>query len=80
MSWQLLIWNIFVWSFTGLMIYVTKSSLWWLVLLALFTGTQNAVELLKVDKEEENFEYDSSDEEMKKKVSVLLEKAKRGKL
>ena len=80
MSWQLLIWNIFVWSFTGLMIYVTKSSLWWLVLPAPFTGTQNAVELLKVDKEEENFEYDSSDEEMKKKVSVLLEKAKRGKL
>ncbi len=80
MSWQLLIWNIFVWSFTGLMIYVTKSSLWWLLLPATFTGTQNAAELLKSEKEEPQFEYDSSDEETKKKVFALLEQVKRGKL
>ena len=53
MSWQLLIWNMFVWSFTGLMIYVTTSSLWWLLLPALFTGTQNAAEIVKGMRDQE---------------------------
>jgi len=53
MTWQILIWNMFVWSLTSLMIYVTNSSLWWLLLPALFTGTQNAAEIIKATKDEE---------------------------
>jgi hypothetical protein len=79
MSWQLLIWNIFVWSFTGLMIYLTQSSLWWLILPALFTGTQNAIEMLKSVDEEDDLQL-PTDEETKRKIAALLEQAKRGKL
>ena len=46
MTWQILIWNIFLWSFTGLMIYITKSSLWWLILPALFTGYNSGKEIV----------------------------------
>lgn len=54
MTWQLLIWNMFVWGFTGLMIYITSSTLWWLILPALFTGSQNAAEIIKATKDEES--------------------------
>ena len=83
MSWQLLIWNVFVWTFTGVMIYATSSPLWWLLLPAFFTGTQSATDLVKAvneaekEKEEEDFEVD---EETKDKMRALLEKAKRGSL
>ena len=82
MTWQLLIWNIFIWSFTGLMIYISQSSLWWLMLPAFFTGTQSATDLVKAVNEaekekEEDFEVD---EETKEKMLALLEKAKRGSL
>jgi hypothetical protein len=84
MSWQLLIWNIFVWSFTGVMIYITGSSLWWLLLPAIFTGTQSASELVKAvneadekEKDKEDFEID---EETQEKMRALFEKAKRGQL
>lgn len=80
MTWQLLIWNIFVWTFTGVMIYVTQSSLWWLLIPALFTGTQNAAEIvrgLKEDSSEESYELD---DETRMKMQALLEKFKRGQL
>ena len=82
MSWQLLIWNIFVWSFTGVMIYITGSSLWWLLLPALFTATQSASELVKQVNEIEkiNQEEFEIDEETQTKMRALLEKAKRGHL
>ena len=82
MSWQLLIWNIFVWSFTGVMIYVTGSSLWWLLLPALFTATQSASELVKQvnEIEKKNQEEFEIDEETQAKMRALLEKAKRGHL
>jgi hypothetical protein len=84
MSWQILIWNIFVWSFTGLMIYVTESSLWWLLLPAMFTGTQSASELVKAVNEAEEKEKDKEDfemdEETQEKMRALFEKAKRGQL
>lgn len=41
MSWQILIWNIFVWAFTGIMITLNDVSLWWLILPAMFTGYNN---------------------------------------
>lgn len=80
MTWQILIWNVFVWSFTGLMIYITNSSLWWLVLPAMFTGTQNAAEMLKASSDEDNLEKFQTDEDTKRKIAALLDQAKRGKL
>jgi hypothetical protein len=83
MSWQLLIWNIFVWSFTGVMIYITQSSLWWLMLPAFFTGTQSASELVKaVNEAEKNNEDDEVeiDEATQAKMRDLLEKFKRGQI
>jgi archaellum biogenesis ATPase FlaH len=90
MTWQLLIWNIFVWSFTGVMIYITQSSLWWLMLPAFFTGTQSASELVKaVNEAEKNNEDDEVviDEatqakmrETQAKARDLLEKFKRGQI
>ena len=82
MSWQLLIWNIFVWSFTGVMIYITGSSLWWLLLPALFTATLSASELVKQvnEIEKKNQEEFEIDEETQAKMRALLEKAKRGHL
>jgi hypothetical protein len=83
MTWQLLIWNIFVWSFTGVMIYITQSSLWWLMLPAFFTGTQSASELVKaVNEAEKNNEDDEVeiDEATQAKMRDLLEKFKRGQI
>jgi len=83
MSWQLLIWNIFVWSFTGVMIYVSGSSLWWLILPAFFTGTQTSTELVRAVNEAEKNNKDDGveiDEETQAKMRALLEKAKRGQL
>jgi len=83
MTWQLLIWNIFVWSFTGVMIYITQSSLWWLMLPAFFTGTQSASELVKaVNEAEKNNEEDEVkiDEATQAKMRDLLEKFKRGQI
>jgi hypothetical protein len=83
MTWQLLIWNIFVWSFTGVMIYITQSSLWWLMLPAFFTGTQSASELVKaVNEAEKNNQEDEFevDEATQAKMRDLLEKFKRGQI
>ena len=78
MSWQTLIWNIFVWSFTGLMIYVTKSSLWWLVMPALFTGTHNAAEIVRHVKKDDSEEYEF-DEETRKKLMAIVEQSEKPK-
>ena len=76
MNWQLLIWNIFVWSFTGVMITINHTSLWWLLLPAALTITQNASELIKAAKDDDgDFEIDA---ETRKKMMSLVEKAKRG--
>lgn len=81
MSWQILIWNMFVWSFTGLMIYITKSSLWWLLLPALFTGTQSASELVKevnkAEKSEETIET-VLDEDTLEQMKKLRDNVKKG--
>ena len=82
MSWQLLIWNIFAWTFTGVMIYIMQSSMFWLLLPAAFTMTQSASDLVKAmqdEEEEQTFQYEVN-EDSKKKVSALLEQVKRGKL
>ncbi len=83
MTWQLLIWNIFVWSFTGVIIYITQSSLWWLMLPAFFTGTQSASELVKaVNEAEKNNQEDEFevDEATQAKMRDLLDKFKRGQI
>lgn len=80
MTWQILIWNVFVWTFTGLMIYITNSSLWWLILPAMFTGTQNAVDMLKASNDDHDLEQFQTDEDTKRKIAALLDQAKRGKL
>ena len=79
MTWQILIWNVFVWSLTGLLIYVTNSSLWWLLVPALLTGTNDAAELIRATKEEKT-EDNSIDEETQAKMIALRERAKRGSL
>ena len=79
MTWQLLIWNIFVWSFTGVMIYITKSSLWWLLLPAFFTGTQSASELVKaVNEADKNEQEDVIDDDTLEKMKELRERMMRG--
>ena len=90
MTWQLLIWNIFVWSFTGVMIYITQSSLWWLMLPAFFTGTQSASELVKAvneaekNNEEDKVEIDEATQakmrDLDRNMRDLLEKFKRGQI
>lgn len=83
MTWQLLIWNIFVWSLTGVMIYLTGSSLWWFMLPAFFTGTQTSTELVKAVNEAEKNNKDDDieiDEETQAKMRALLEQFKRGKV
>jgi hypothetical protein len=80
MSWQILIWNIFVWSFTGLMIYITNSSLLWLLLPAMFTATDNVVKIMQNMEEKKEPEEDSIDEETKAKMIALRERARRGSL
>lgn len=78
MTWQLLIWNIFVWGFTGTMIYVKDASMWWLLLAAIFTGTQNAFDLYKSKmNDEEPVEIDPATQ---KKVNDMIDSYKRGKL
>ena len=85
MTWQLLIWNIFVWSLTAVMIYLTGSTLWWFMLPAFFTGTQTSTELVRaVNEAEKNKEEDDSEVEIddatKAKMRALLEQFKRGKI
>jgi hypothetical protein len=53
MSWQLLIWNIFIWSFTGLLIYVKDASMLWLFVPLLLTAFNNAAALYKQDQQKE---------------------------
>ena len=81
MNWQLLIWNIFVWSFMGVMIYITKSSLWWLLLPAIFTATQSSTELVKAvneaDKKEE-LDDDEIDQETLDQMRRLRDSVKKG--
>jgi hypothetical protein len=72
------------------MIYITQSSLWWLMLPAFFTGTQSASELVKaVNEAEKNNEDDEVEideatqakiRETQAKMRDLLEKFKRGQI
>ena len=79
MTWQLLIWNIFIWSFTGMMIYLSQSSLWWLIIPTILTGANDAAELIRATKEEKSVD-NNVDEETLSKMIALREKAKRGSL
>ena len=79
MSWQLLIWNVFIWTFTGVMIYVTNSPLWWLVLPAIFTATQSASELVKaVNEANKNDLEEEIDEKTQQRIRELAEQMKMG--
>jgi len=80
MSWQLLIWNIFSWSFTGVMIYVTQSSMWWLVLPAIFTMTKSASDLVKAVVEENAKQEKETelDEETLEQMKQYMDKIRRG--
>jgi len=80
MSWQLLIWNIFSWTFTGVMIYVTKSSMWWLMLPAIFTMTKSASDLVKAVVEE-NAKQEKEmklDDETLEEMQQYMDKIRRG--
>jgi len=75
MSWQILIWNIFVWTFTGVMIYVKDASMLWLILPALFTTTQNAIKLYEKTKaEDDGYEIDPK---TRKELLSIVEDAER---
>ena len=80
MSWQLLIWNIFSWTFTGVMIYVTQSSMWWLVLPAIFTMTKSASDLVKAVVEENAKQEKETelDEETLEQMQQYMDKIRRG--
>ena len=63
------------------MIYMMSASLWWLILPALFTGTQNVAEIVKGLKEQDDEEEEYKiDDDTKAKMRALLEKVKRGQL
>jgi predicted RNA-binding protein with PIN domain len=72
------------------MIYITQSSLWWLMLPAFFTGTQSASELVKAvneaekNNEEDKVEIDEATQakmrDLDRKMRDLLEKFKRGQI
>ena len=78
MSWQVLIWNMFIWTFTGVMIYIKNASLWWLIIPVLFTTTQNAAELYRkmsdAEKDEDDYELDP---QTRKQLLDLVEKGER---
>ena len=80
MSWQLLIWNIFSWTFTGVMIYVTNSSMWWLILPAVFTMTKSASDLVKAIAEENAKQEKTTelDEETLEQMQQYMDKIRRG--
>jgi hypothetical protein len=69
MSWQIIVWNIFIWTFTGAMITFNQASLWWLIIPALFTMWNNGSELMKKQEEEV--------EKMNKQIEELLKAVKR---
>lgn len=52
MSWQVIVWNIFIWSFSGAMITLNHASMWWLIIPTLFTAWNNGSELMKKQEEE----------------------------
>lgn len=80
MSWQILIWNMFIWTCTSVVIYVNSASLWWLMLPAFFTGTQSATELVKAVNEAEEKKTDEPDAEELERISKeYLKNIKRGK-
>ncbi len=74
MTWQLLIWNVFVWSLTGVLIYATSSSLWWLLIPCLLTMINDAAEVIRATKDEDDYEVDDA---TRKKMQEFIEKAKR---
>jgi hypothetical protein len=72
MSWQLLIWNIFIWSFTGFLIYVKEASMFWLLVPLLLTAFNNAAALYK---QEEKTEQDA-DQATLKQIEEIARKNK----
>jgi hypothetical protein len=72
MSWQILIWNIFVWTFTGIMITLNHASLWWLILPAMFTGYNNGKAAMEqAEKDEVDKQLELIDE-IAKKAKIKL--------
>lgn len=67
MSWQILIWNIFIWTLTSVIVYVTDSSLWWLLLPLSVTMFGSTSELMNESKPEE------LDEETRRKIDRFME-------
>ena len=67
MSWQIIVWNIFIWTFTGAMVTLNQASLFWLFIPALFTMWNNGSELMK-NQEEEAEKLNNQLEELMKAV------------
>lgn len=74
MSWQVLIWNIFVWSFIGMFILFKDASMWWLLLAAFFTTSQKATELYNKLNEEDEYELDAN---TRKKLMAIVEEGEK---
>lgn len=74
MSWQVLIWNIFVWSFIGMFILFKGASMWWLLLAAFFTTSQKATELYNKLNEEDEYELDAN---TRKKLMAIVEEGEK---
>jgi hypothetical protein len=74
MSWQVLIWNMFIWTFVGAFVFFKDASMWWLLLAAFFTTTQRAAELYKKAEEEDQYELDP---DTRKKLMNIVETAER---
>ena len=70
MSWQLLIWNIFIWSFTGILIYLKDASMFWLFVPLIFTVFNNAAALYK----NEQLKEQDTDEAMLKQIEEIARK------
>lgn len=69
MSWQIIVWNIFIWTFSGAMITLNHASMWWLIVPAVFTAWNNGSELMKKQEEEV--------EKMNNQIAELLKAVKR---
>ena len=67
MTWQMVVWNMFVWTITGILIYVTKSSLFWLAIPAMFTMWINGSEAIK-EQEKQIEKFNQQLEELHKLV------------
>lgn len=72
MSWQILIWNIFVWTFTGVIITLNHASLYWLIFPAVFTAYNNGKQAYEQQEKSELDKQIQMIEEIAKKAKITL--------